>query len=927
MRSPFLQLSMLWASVVHVAGLLSFWVVLSRTQPLAAQVVINEVMAARHAVILDDDDDNSDWLELYNRGTERVELWDWALTDDTADREPWRFPVVGMEPDDYLLVWCSGKNRTFPAPELSTREDSPLPFTPELVTLEDSWRYLPTTDAEAPFPDGWEQPGFVDTGWQEGRPGFGFDDGDDVTEVPPESLAVLLRRTFELARPERLPNLLLRADYDDAFVLYLNGVRVLSVNFPEDEEPSNAVRARGVRDTGRPERFDLSPHLDLLRTGPNLLALVVLNSTPGRGDLSMIPELGTVPPVFHADFKLSSGETVVLTDPQGLLVDAVQLPQQVDHRSFGRLPDGAADLRYQFLPSPLAPNRGPVAETLPPPVGPVFTPGGGLYDAPVSVSLAVDLDFSGWELRYTLDGSLPSSESPQYDGPLTVREDAVVRARVFLEGKALSPAKTESYYGLSAASQELALPVLSVAMDPGDFSLVQNNALGRGRPSEREGYLEIFDAAGQPVVATGFGLRLAGRSSRGGEFEFKKAYRAYFRSDYGDSRLRLKLFPDTEVESFDQIALRPSHSDRFRPDINGTLIRDQVMRDLQEDMGGIVSHGTWYNLFVNMRYLGVYNVMERINGEFFESRFPETGDDWDVLNADGPIDGTREAWDDFIAFIREGDFRSDTVYEEALRRVDVANFTSYMLLNIWAQNHDWPGNNYVIGRPRVDGGRWVFLSWDAEFAMAGGRWGPKGFDADTYALVMSNQGAFPTILKGLLQNSGYREYFLAEVDRHLSTTLSTEHVLRRIRLQADVVEQDMPEESALTDETFATWVRNMDLMTEFVRRRAPFFAQFVRRDSRFALPTFARGDANEDGRVNVLDAVNVLRSIVGQVEIVGCLDRLDVDDSGAIDITDGAALLNWIFRASAGFAPVAALGECGVDTTSDALPCELSDCL
>ena len=891
------------------------------------QPIINEVMAARQTLIVDDDNDNSDWLELLNAGSQRVELWEYGLSDRLTGREPWRFPPVGLEPGEYLLVWCSGKDRTSPSVEFSTAADSPLPFTPSLVTLDDTWRYLATDDAMAPFPADWEQPEFDDGGWPEGRPGFGFADDDDVTVVPSETISILLRRTFTVADPGRLPSLLLRVDYDDAFVAYLNGVRVLSVNFPPDEEPSGAVRARGVRESGKPQRFDVSTYLDVLRNGPNVLAIVVLNSTPGRGDLSMIPELGSVPPVFHADFKLSSGETVVLTDPGGGVVDAVPLGRQVAHRSFGRSPDASSELRYHFLPTPLESNRLPVATSPPEPVGPIFSPPGGRFAGPLTVSLAVELEFSGWEVRYTLDGTTPSVDSLAYEGPLAVMEDTVLRATVFFDGRPMAPAVTQSYFGISETSRQFALPTVSIAMPPEDFHLVQNNALGRGRRSEREAHLEIFDVSGDAVLATGFGLRLAGRSSRNGDFEFKKAYRAYFRSVYGVGRLRFPLFPDTTVDSFDQIALRPSHSDRFRQDINGTLVRDQVMRDLQEDMGGIVSHGTWYNLLVNMKYLGVYNVMERINEEFFESHRPESGSQWDVLNGDGPINGTADAWRDFLSFMRTGDFRDDAMFDRALERIDVDNFTSYMILNMWAQNHDWPGNNYVIGRSRRDDGRWVFLSWDAEFAMAGGRWGPKGFDADTFALVMSNTGGFASVFKGLLENAAYRDYFLREVDRQLATNLSPDHVLERIRRQGDVVEPDIPEEAALTDETLETWQRNMTLMEEFVRRRGPFFAQFVRSDARFGLQRFPRGDVDTDGRVNVLDAVLVLRYLTGQAEFAGCLDRLDADDSGRIDITDSTNLLNWIFRGSVGFGPVPVFGECGVDVVDDDLPCERSVCL
>ena len=54
-------------------------------------------------------------------------------------------------------------------------------------------------------------------------------------------------------------------------------------------------------------------------------------------------------------------------------------------------------------------------------------------------------------------------------------------------------------------------------------------------------------------------------------------------------------------------------------------------------------------------------------------------------------------------------------YKQAAQQLDIENFTSYVLLNIWAQNVDWPHNNRIVARPRagVDG-RWRFIVWDAE---------------------------------------------------------------------------------------------------------------------------------------------------------------------------------------------------------------------
>ena len=81
---------------------------------LAAQLVITELAAESQAALVDDDGDRSDWIELYNAGDEPAPLAGWYLTDDAGDLTRWQFPDVSLAPQDYLLVYASGKDRTDP---------------------------------------------------------------------------------------------------------------------------------------------------------------------------------------------------------------------------------------------------------------------------------------------------------------------------------------------------------------------------------------------------------------------------------------------------------------------------------------------------------------------------------------------------------------------------------------------------------------------------------------------------------------------------------------------------------------------------------------------------------------------------------------------------------------------------------------------
>ncbi|QDS97872.1 CotH kinase family protein [Adhaeretor mobilis] len=70
---------------------------------------INEFMADNEATIEDPDDAGSydDWLELYNPGTEPVDLGGMYLTDDLTDSTQWQFADgTTIAAGGYLLIWA-----------------------------------------------------------------------------------------------------------------------------------------------------------------------------------------------------------------------------------------------------------------------------------------------------------------------------------------------------------------------------------------------------------------------------------------------------------------------------------------------------------------------------------------------------------------------------------------------------------------------------------------------------------------------------------------------------------------------------------------------------------------------------------------------------------------------------------------------------
>ena len=254
--------------------------------PTQATVIISEFMAANGRTLRDRDRAYSDWIELFNTGASAVNLNGWSLTDSSDAPTKWRFPAVTIQPNGYLVVFASGKNRTPAEGELHTNfklktkgdylalikpdgktiasQFSPaFPVqtvdasygidmsgsTAQLIADQATPRFLiPTSD---PGPK-WKEASFDDSHWSTGPQGFGFDQGtnyrraiqtDARARMFGKQTSALLRYSFVLddASFEKLH---LNTLYDDGFVAYLNGAEVVRRNAPAAPSWNAAATAR-----------------------------------------------------------------------------------------------------------------------------------------------------------------------------------------------------------------------------------------------------------------------------------------------------------------------------------------------------------------------------------------------------------------------------------------------------------------------------------------------------------------------------------------------------------------------------------------------------------------------------------------------------------------------------------------------------------
>ncbi|HNS22343.1 MAG TPA: CotH kinase family protein [Sedimentisphaerales bacterium] len=302
---------------------------------------ISEFMAVNDTGLDDADRDESDWIEIHNAGADRANLQGWYLTDSAGNLAKWQFPEVFLDPDAYLVVFASGKDRRDPAGELHTdfklsgsgeylglvrpdgvtvvSEFSPAfpPQAPDVsyglvetivqesllvhgtparafVPLDDSLE-PPSVSQDAPRP--WTLENFDDTAWPSGVTGVGFGYGPlvglNVSDMRNVNETVYVRIPFVVDDPSAFKALMLRVQFDDGMIAYLNGHEVARDNAPETTmETWNSGAVVTWPNSRLMETVDFPiRQMDYLHVGTNVLAIHGLNHGLASPDLLVNPEL------------------------------------------------------------------------------------------------------------------------------------------------------------------------------------------------------------------------------------------------------------------------------------------------------------------------------------------------------------------------------------------------------------------------------------------------------------------------------------------------------------------------------------------------------------------------------------------------------------------------------------------------------------
>lgn len=539
---------------------------------------------------------------------------------------------------------------------------------------------------------------------------------------------------------------------------------------------------------------------------------------------------------LHTPFRLESGKgCAVYLFSNGELIDKVEglKKQPAPNIAYGRKTDGSDSWGYMATPTPAAANCGSTCKDI---LGaPVFSVKGKVMrnGKPFSLTLSLPEGSEGAEIRYTTDGSEPTRTSYLYQQPISISQTTVVKAKLFLDGM-LSPRSTAQSYIFFP--RDITLPVISISTNK---KYLYDNKIGiyvdGNYQSGKKNYefdwrrpinIEFFFEPGyESQINQLCEARIMGGATRSSA---RKSLAVYANKRFGEKRLKYEFFPDDRpgITDFKSIALRNAGNDFDYLFQRDAIIQLNTARhcdiDFQAYRPAIV--------YFNGEYMGMLNIRERSNEDNIYTNYDGLEDldmfeNWWELK-----EGT---WDNYNAF---KDFYAEQGHTlaEYDKWMDTMEFLNLMLVNLYYNNRDFPGNNIVMWRPRSEDGRWRWIMKDTDFGL--GLYGVSaGYNTIKWiydpnydkGTNWANQYDHTRLFRRLMEDADFKREFIDRAAIYMGDWLNERGTRAVWDPLYDAIKYEYPHHRKLINEWWPNYNDELKNARNWVAQRTAYFYKYI----------------------------------------------------------------------------------------------------
>ena len=538
---------------------------------------------------------------------------------------------------------------------------------------------------------------------------------------------------------------------------------------------------------------------------------------------------------LHTSFKMkqtkNNADHVVLADPNGTILQDIEVVKTQQHQSRARYPDGSSEWRIATQPTLGTSNsNGPTALAFA--TRPSFNLPAGFYSG--SVLLAISSSEPNASVHYTLDGSEPTLQSPEYIQPLALSSTTVVKAVTFSNNGLIYPSFVQ--FATYFINENHTLAVVSVASGE-----VLN--LANGNQSLRPlGSIEFFNKNKERKARTYGELNSHGQDSWAND---QRSLDWVSRDEMGyEADLKEKLFPLTNRDEFQRIILRASGDDNYpashHPQNEGSAhVRDAYVHNLAKrgNMYLDVREAEKCIVYLNGQYWGVYDMREIPDDHDFtdfyygqgkyEIQYVLTwGNTWAEYGGQAAVDD----WRAIRTYILNNNMNDAAKFQHVADRYDYKSLIDYVIVNSFTVCTDWLNYNTGIWRglnPEGAHQKWGYILWDNDATfdhyinytgLPSTQYDAPPCDAETLT-GDSDPERHIRVLNKLRTNPEVERYYVTRMADMMYTVFGCENMLNYLDTIEMTIDPEMARHADRWFGTYAEWKNNLDELRDFISNR------------------------------------------------------------------------------------------------------------
>lgn len=530
---------------------------------------------------------------------------------------------------------------------------------------------------------------------------------------------------------------------------------------------------------------------------------------------------------YHTNFKITqtkdNPEYIVLSLPDTTIIDSLPVGiTQLGH-SYGRQPNGAETWRILTSPTPGSTNNNATGY-LAYAQKPVMSEIAGFYNNPLSITITNSEPNSS--VRYTTNGSEPTTSSTLYSQPVSVTQTRIVIARTFSNNPQILPSLLEFNTYFINADHSLG----AVSVSAGQLQQLLN-----GNQSLRPfGTFEYFNAEG---VRTTFGY---GEFNEHGQDSWVHPQRSIdytTRDECGyNYAIRDQLIPITDRNEFQRIILRAQGDDNYPGIDTSAHLRDLFIENsaIKGGMNNDGRRGQQGVMYANGDFWGVYGFREKVDHDYADYYYNQDKYNLYFLKIWGGSwaeYGGQAAFDDWYAlrgFILNNDMATKANYDYVTSELDFESFVDYLHINSFVVCTDWI--NWNVGwwkglNPEGGIRRWRYTLWDedATFNHYINYTGVPGTSPQVSPCfpqgITQDPGLHIAVLNKLLTNTEFRTYYITRYIDLYNTVFKPSNLIPYLdQLEAEML-PEMPRHFTRWGGNLTQWQSNVQKIRNFINAR------------------------------------------------------------------------------------------------------------